>query len=101
MHWRLEDSPIEDFSLAFGLRKATLAGPGPQPTMFPWFQRSTQVRSAWASDGLCPHETAGRRSAASETQKLLRRAAARREVAVEAFADQRSVCLLMDRLPDP
>src|SRR5439155_21008264 len=82
-------------SLAFGRRKATFAGPGPQPTMLPWFQRSTHVRKAWAFTGLCPHETAGVSNAASETQKLQRRTAVRRKVAVEAFAAQRSVRLLI------
>ena len=95
MHWRLEDSSIEECSLAFGRRKATFAGPGPQPTMLPWFQRSTHVRKAWVFTGLCPHETAGVSSAASETQKLQRRTAVRRKVAVEAFAAQRSVRLLI------
>jgi hypothetical protein len=48
-----------------------------------------------ALDGLCPHETAGRSSGASETHKLLRRTAVRREMAAEAFAAERSVHLLI------
>ena len=53
MHWRDGASSIEERSLALGCRKATLTRAGPQPTMFAWFQRSTQVRSDWAEGALC------------------------------------------------
>jgi hypothetical protein len=46
MHCRREVNTIEECSFAPGRRKATFAGAGPQLSMFPWFQRSTQVRRA-------------------------------------------------------
>src|SRR3954471_16990005 len=50
MHCRREGSTIEERSLASGPRKATFTRAGPQPTMFAWFQRSTQVRMVWAEE---------------------------------------------------
>src|SRR5947208_1855423 len=100
MQRRLEDSWIEECSLALGRRKATFTGPGPQPTMLPWFQRSTHVRSICGRDERCPSADASESNAPSR-QKPLRHAAVRREVAVGAVTAASTVRLLIvDSFPD-
>ena len=82
MHCRPVDSPLEARSFATGGRKATFAGAGPQPTMFAWFQRSTQVRSVCADDVLCKQD--GTNETASRRPEQLRDAPIRKEIPVEA-----------------
>src|SRR5919199_553126 len=81
MHWRRADSATEARSLATGRRKATFAGAGPQPSMFPWFQRSTHIRRTWAEAVRCPHADAS--GSARRRQTHVHRAPVRRETAVE------------------
>src|SRR2546423_7246630 len=87
MHMRLEASLIVERSLAFGRRKATFAGPGPQPTMLPWFQRSMHVRNDCSTFGLWPPQLSSAPVSRKETVEALPA-----EPAIRIF--------VMDCLPD-
>ena len=96
MHWRRDDSWIDERSLATGRRNATFAGAGPQVAIWLWFHRSTQVRRACAS--LRFPLQAG---TTEKPKTTLSSAPVHRKVAVEALAAELSVGLLIvDGFPD-
>src|SRR6266498_3370646 len=87
MHRRRGESWIEERSLATGRRKATFARPGPQPTMLPWFQRSTQVRTVCVTFGAWPLQLSSVPISRKET--------------VEAFPAELAIRIfVMDCFPD-